>query len=71
MSSGGGDEPQWRRDGKELFYLAPDTTLMAVDVQARDGSLVLGAPRPLFVTNTDPADVGRRLGDGRRLAGVL
>ena len=61
VSSGGGDEPQWRRDGKELFYLAPDTTLMAVDVQARDAGLVIGAPRPLFVTNTDPADVIRNV----------
>ena len=61
VSADGGAEPQWRRDGKELFYLAPDTTLMAVDVQARDGGLVLGAPRPLFVTNTDSADVIRNV----------
>ena len=61
VSSGGGGQPQWRRDGKELFYLAPDTTLMAVDVQARDAGLVIGAPRPLFVTNTDPADVIRNV----------
>ena len=61
VSSGGGDEPQWRPDGKELFYLAPDTTLMAVDVQARGAGLAIGAPRPLFVTNTDPADVIRNV----------
>ena len=61
VSSGGGGEPQWRRDGTELFYLSPDTTLMAVDVQPRDGRLVIGAPRPQFVTNTDPSDVIRNV----------
>lgn len=61
VSTGGGDEPQWRRDGKELFYLAPDTTLMAVEVQARGAGLAIGAARPLFVTNTDPADVIRNV----------
>jgi Tol biopolymer transport system component len=29
----GGEEPRWRRDGKELFFLAPDGRLMAVDVK--------------------------------------
>ena len=29
ISVGGGAEPQWRRDGRELYYLAPDGTLMA------------------------------------------
>src|SRR5439155_26117796 len=33
ISVGGGTEPQWRRDGKELFYLAADHMLMAVDVR--------------------------------------
>lgn len=32
ISLGGGAEPQWRPDGRELFYLAPDHTLMAVQV---------------------------------------
>jgi Tol biopolymer transport system component len=33
VSSAGGSEPRWRRDGKELFYLAPDGKLMAVAVK--------------------------------------
>src|SRR5262249_21779176 len=33
VSSAGGSEPRWRRDGKELFYLAPDGKLMAVDLR--------------------------------------
>jgi eukaryotic-like serine/threonine-protein kinase len=32
VSRGGGSQPRWRRDGKELFYLAPDNKLMAIDV---------------------------------------
>ena len=32
VSSGGGVMPRWRRDGKELFYISPDSRMMAVDV---------------------------------------
>ncbi len=33
VSSTGGSEPRWRRDGKELFYRDPDGKVMAVDVK--------------------------------------
>jgi Tol biopolymer transport system component len=36
VSNGGGEEPIWARDGKELFFLAPDGNLMAVPVTATD-----------------------------------
>jgi Tol biopolymer transport system component len=32
VSSNGGSQPTWRRDGRELFYVAADGTLMAVAV---------------------------------------
>jgi eukaryotic-like serine/threonine-protein kinase len=32
VSKNGGAYPRWRRDGKELFYLAGGTRIMAVDV---------------------------------------
>jgi len=48
VSTNGGIDPQWRRDGKELFYMAPDRTLMAVDVKA-GATFETGSPRPLFV----------------------
>jgi dipeptidyl aminopeptidase/acylaminoacyl peptidase len=51
ISSAGGNQPQWRRDGKEIFYLAPDSTLMAVNVHAGGAGLVVGAAQPLFQTN--------------------
>ena len=34
VSVGGGTMPRWRRDGSELFYLAPDRRLMAVSIVA-------------------------------------
>jgi hypothetical protein len=33
VSSAGGLQPRWRADGKELFYLGADRSLMAVDIQ--------------------------------------
>jgi len=50
VSTKGGDEPQWRSDGAELFYLALDGKLTATSIrQAPDHqSLEIGAPVPLF-----------------------
>jgi eukaryotic-like serine/threonine-protein kinase len=33
VSRGGGQEPRWRRDGKELFYLSAEGKMMAVSVR--------------------------------------
>jgi Tol biopolymer transport system component len=49
VSTNGGTDPQWRRDGKELFYMAPDRTLMAVDVKL-GSTFEAGSPKPLFQT---------------------
>jgi eukaryotic-like serine/threonine-protein kinase len=53
VSQAGGDKPAWRRDGKELFFLAADGTLMAVDVRT-EGTFELGAPHPLFKAPVRP-----------------
>jgi Tol biopolymer transport system component len=47
VSRGGGTEPRWRGDGKEIFYLGPKGTLMAVPVVAAE-TFSTGAPTPLF-----------------------
>jgi len=47
VSRSGGEEPRWRGDGKELFYLAPDSRLMAVDVKTSTG-FESGSPIALF-----------------------
>ena len=48
ISTSGGSDPQWRADGKELYYRAPDQKLMAVEIRAGD-TLEAGIPRPLFL----------------------
>jgi Tol biopolymer transport system component len=53
-STHGGWMPHWRRDGRELFYLTLEGTLMSVAVHDR-GALELGAPEPLFDTGLRPA----------------
>jgi hypothetical protein len=50
VSTGGGAYPRWRRDGRELFYLAPDRTITAVDVKPGAG-FEAGGSRPLFRVN--------------------
>jgi len=52
ISTGGGCLPSWRRDGKEIFYLAADNKLMAGEVKAAGPSLEIGAVKPLFETRT-------------------
>jgi serine/threonine protein kinase len=47
VSRGGGTEPRWRADGKELFYIGPKSMLTAVSVDTR-GSFSSGNPTPLF-----------------------
>ena len=32
VSQGGGMQPRWRQDGRELFYQSADSTLMSVEV---------------------------------------
>jgi eukaryotic-like serine/threonine-protein kinase len=51
ISNGGGQQPQWRRDGKELFYLSLDNRLMVVEVTPGGGDFTFGPPRALFATN--------------------
>jgi hypothetical protein len=43
---------QWRRDGKELFYIAPDNRLMAVPIRLAPDrpAIESDAPIPLFAT---------------------
>ena len=50
VSSGGGQEPRWRKDGKELFYLSRDSKMMAVPVSTA-ASFESGSPAALFQTH--------------------
>ena len=42
-----GAQVRWRRDGKELFYIAPNGELMAVSFDAAR----IGSPVPLFLSH--------------------
>jgi Tol biopolymer transport system component len=48
VSKGGGAQPRWRRDGKELFYVSPDSKLMSVEVATASGTFQAGIPNTLF-----------------------
>ncbi len=50
ISTNGGDQAQWRNDGKEIFYLAPDRNLMAVTVSG-GATIDPGRPAILFQTS--------------------
>jgi dipeptidyl aminopeptidase/acylaminoacyl peptidase len=52
VSKGGGREPRWRPDGKELFYVGPSGQLMSVQVKTAP-HLELSAPQRLFQTRID------------------
>jgi serine/threonine protein kinase len=51
VSTNGGEQVIWRRDGKELFYMAPDRKLMALAVDTTGGTFKPGLPRELFTTS--------------------
>jgi Tol biopolymer transport system component len=69
ISPNGGTDPQWRRDGRELFYLAPDQTLMAVAVSP-GAELKPGTPAPLFRARFERTEASGSAfsptGDGQR-----
>ena len=47
ISVSGGGQPRWRSDGREIYYVAPSGTLMAVPV-VDPQEVAVGAPVPLF-----------------------
>jgi Tol biopolymer transport system component len=50
ISTAGGSRARWRRDGKELFYIAADQRLMSVPVKS-SATFEVGIPQPLFQTS--------------------
>ena len=68
ISTSGGNWPLWRRDGRELFFVSLDGTLLAVPIARQSGSLQAAMPRRLFQTSFNlfanhPYDVSS---DGQR-----
>ena len=50
VSNAGGDQPKWRSDGKELFYISPDSRIIAVPVKT-GANFDAGTPTVLFQAN--------------------
>ena len=61
ISAAGGVYARWARDGSELYYVAPDATMMAAKIRHTAGTLSAGAPIALFRT--------RRVGGGVNVIG--
>jgi Tol biopolymer transport system component len=52
VSAAGGMQPRWRRDGRELFYVAPDTRLMAVTLRLVPDAHLFEARAPVALFPT-------------------
>jgi serine/threonine protein kinase/Tol biopolymer transport system component len=50
VSTGGGEQPRWAGNGREIFFLSPEGKIMAVPVRAGAG-FDAGAPVALFQAN--------------------
>lgn len=59
VSARGGIHPRWRGDGRELFYLSLDRSLMSIAVTNLGTGLEFGSPRKLFTPPPNSAG-GRR-----------
>lgn len=55
VSSAGGAQVRWHRNGRELFFIAMDGQLMAVPIRLTEGQAEIGKPAPLFRTNVGGA----------------
>jgi len=55
ISANGGTQVRWRGNGRELFYVAADNTLMSVPMGPGANRSGIGAPVPLFKTRLVPS----------------
>ena len=73
ISTAGGSWPRWRRDGKELFFLADNTKLMAAAVNGQGAQFSVGAVHMLFEARWRPG--GRSAYDvavdGQKILGAI
>jgi Tol biopolymer transport system component len=59
VSTSGGDNPRWRRDGKELFFTSSDR-FYAVAVDTTGAQFDSGVVQPLFEVRVPAATLGTR-----------
>src|SRR5262249_42217994 len=65
ISTSRGDQPRWRGDGKELFYVGADGRMMAVPIRAVTG------PKPSFEAGTPMALFDSQIIATRQTSGVF
>jgi Tol biopolymer transport system component len=65
ISVAGGGWPQWRRDGRELYYLAPDGQIMVTQIEP-GAILKASVPHPLFTVNAVQTQKYAVTADGQR-----
>lgn len=67
VSTTGGSDPRWRKDGQELFYVADDLTIVSVQVRESGHEFSVISSQPLFRLQL-PSNAGYYdvTGDGKR-----
>jgi eukaryotic-like serine/threonine-protein kinase len=74
VSRNGGDQPHWRGDGKELFFLSLERTMMAATVRESSTRFETDMPRLLFQTVMASAQARRQYAvtkDGQRFLMIV
>jgi Tol biopolymer transport system component len=56
ISTSGGTHPDWSSDGRELFYLSLERSLMSVPFDSNERTFQTGVPQELFNEPRIPAD---------------
>ena len=65
ISTNGGFEPRWRRDGREIFYVTADRRIMAVTVTA-GSSLRASPPQMIVAAQIEPLPTTLTVSSGYR-----
>ena len=60
ISSKGGYRPEWRKDGKELYYVTPDGKLMAAAVNGIGSVFQSSPPQPILSSVRTQGDTDRQ-----------
>jgi len=60
VSTGGGTQPRWSADGKELYFIAPDGKLMAAPITSTGATFAAGTPTALFPARLAPGGPGNK-----------
>jgi serine/threonine protein kinase/Tol biopolymer transport system component len=60
VSTGGGIQPRWRADGKELYFIAPDGKLMAAPITATGATFIAGTAVALFPASLPTSIINRQ-----------